>query len=332
MSDSRPLSAEGLSEAKTHTRASCASCTIGCEHRFGSGDQKQRVEYESLFALGPLCGIEDPDVVLEAARRCDAFGLDTVSTGGTLAFAMECVERGLLATGPRFGDGDSLLEHIDAIARREGLGDLLAEGSRVAARRIGGEAPGFAPHVKGLELPGYEPRALHTMALGFAVSTRGADHNRSAAYELDFSDEVDRLHGDENAARRALEPEDRAALFDSLILCKFLRGVFDDVYAESAELLGAVTGEEFSAEDLRAVARRVVDLRKFFNVREGWVPGDDTLPARILDEPIEGGPVAGVRLTRERLSTMICAYNEARGWSSEGYPSQATIKELLLDA
>ena len=281
--------------------------------------------------MGPLCGIEDREVVLEAAARCDAHGLDTVSTGGTLAFAMECVERGLLPEGPRFGDGASLLDGIDAIVGREGLGDLLAEGSRIAAGRIGGAAPAFAPHVKGLELPGYEPRALHTMALGFAVGTRGADHNRSGAYELDFSDEVDRLHGDAHSARRALEPEDRAALFDSLILCKFLRGIFDDVYTESAGLLSAVTGEAFRADELRALARRVVDLRKAFNVREGWVPSDDTLPDRFLEEPLATGPVAGARLTRERLREMVRSYNEARGWSPDGYPSVAATKELLLD-
>jgi aldehyde:ferredoxin oxidoreductase len=331
LADSKPLSAEGLAESRPHARASCASCNIGCEHRFGSGKGGGRLEYESLFALGPLCGVEDPEVVLEAARRCDTYGLDTVSTGGTLAFAMECVERGLLPAGPRFGDGASLLEHIDAIAQREGVGDLLAEGSRIAAGRIGGDAPTFAPHVKGMELPGYEPRALHTMALGFAVGTRGADHNRSGAYELDFSDEVDRLHGDARSGRRALEPEDRAALFDSLILCKFLRGVFDDVYTDSAGLLSAVTGESFTADELRSLARRVVDLRKAFNVREGWVPGDDTLPGRLLEEPLEVGPVAGARLTRGRLSEMVRSYNEARGWSPEGYPTAAATRGLLLD-
>src|SRR5437588_627235 len=114
-------------------------------------------------------------------------------------------------------------------------------GWRVAAA-LGGQAPDFAPHVKGLEIPGYEPRALQTMALGFAVGSRGADHNRSGAYEVDFSARADRLHGTPEAARLAVETEDRAALMDSLILCKFLRGVFDDLFAESADLLGRVTG------------------------------------------------------------------------------------------
>jgi len=313
------LAVEQLGNKHATERASCATCTIGCEHRFSYGGVSTRVEYESLFALGPLCGISDPAIVLEAAQRCDRAGLDTVSAGGTIAFAMECAERGLLAEAPRFGDGTGMLRLLDDIAHRRGLGDLLAEGSRRAARTIGGVACEFAPHVKGLELPGYEPRALQTMALGLAVSTRGADHNKSGAYELDFSDRVDRLRGDERAARMATQPEDRAALIDSLVLCKFLRGVFDDLEAESASLL-------------RAVARRVVDLRKAFNIREGWKPCDDVLPERILREPIPDGPVAGARLDSERLAAMVRAYNRERGWSDDGYPSPLAKGALLVDA
>src|SRR5262249_38587898 len=154
------------------------------------------LEYESLFALGPLCGVGDREAVLQAARRCDQLGLDTISTGASIAFAMECAERGLLdAPGLRFGAAERLLELVDAIGGRSGLGALLAEGPRRAAQVIGGDAADFAPHVKGLELPGYEPRALQTMALGFAVGSRGADHNRSGAYEVDFSARADRLRG-----------------------------------------------------------------------------------------------------------------------------------------
>ena len=125
-----------------------------------------------------------------------------------------------------------MLRAIDLIGRREGVGQLLAEGSRRAAEAIGHGSIAFAPQVKGLEIPGYEPRALQTMALGFAVGARGADHNRSGAYEVDFSDKVDRRHATLESVRHAIETEDRAALMDSLILCKFLRGVFADFYAE----------------------------------------------------------------------------------------------------
>ena len=130
----------------------------------------------------------------------------------------------------------------------------------------------------------------------------------------------------------ATQPEDRAALIDSLVLCKFLRGAFDDLETESAELLRAVTGIDFSGDELRAVARRVVDLRKAFNVREGWKPCDDVLPERILSEPIPDGPVAGARIGHERLAAMVRAYNRERGWSDDGYPSPAARGDLLVDA
>jgi len=306
---------------RPHERRACAQCTIGCEHRYaGAAGGTTRVEYESLFALGPLCGIDDSDAVLESIQRCDEYGLDTISTGGTLALAMECVERGWLAEGPRFGDARSLLDAIDDIAHRRGLGDRLAEGSRRFAASIGDGALAIAPHVKGLELPGYEPRALHAQALGFAVGTRGADHNRSGAYEVDFSAEADRTRGDARTARLAAEAEDRAVLLDSLILCKFLRGAFDDLWAESAEMLAAVTGWPVDADELRASARRIVTLRKRFNVREGWRPEHDTLPDRFFDEAVDEEGAAPAALGRDRLARMVRAYNLARGWSADGYP------------
>lgn len=327
------LSAEDLRPVRERARASCASCTIGCEHIYGFGEgASTRIEYESLFALGPLCGVSDPEAVLAASQRCDELGLDTISAGGTIAFAMECGERGLLRGVPRFGDAEGLMALLDDIAHRRGLGDLLAEGSRRAALRIGGGAIAFAPQVKGLEIPGYEPRALQTMALGFAVGTRGADHNRSGAYEIDFSDRADRLHGDEGSARLALETEDRAALIDSLILCKFLRGVFRDLYAEAAELLAAVTGWPVTPEELERLGRRVVTLRKAFNIREGWKPEDDTLPERFLSEALPDGASAGASLPRERLGAMIRSYNLARGWTEEGYVPEALMRELAIDA
>jgi aldehyde:ferredoxin oxidoreductase len=157
------------------------------------------------------------------------------------------------------------------------------------------------------------------MALGFAVGTRGADHNRSGAYEADFSPHADRLHGDERSAHRAIETEDRAALIDSLILCKFLRGIFADIWTESAALLAKVTGWDVTADELRAVARRVVTARKLFNIREGWTPAEDTLPQRFLTTALPEGTAPGATLREDQLRAMIAAYNAARGWSPEGF-------------
>ncbi|MCA9099354.1 MAG: hypothetical protein KDA36_13250, partial [Planctomycetaceae bacterium] len=247
------ISPEELNTARERTRTSCAACTIGCEHlyRLNDGRKSVRLEYENLFALGPLCGIDDPETVLQASRLCDEAGLDTISAGGTIAFAMECAEKGLLdAPWLRFGDRHALLHSLELIISGTDLGRLLANGSRAMALEIGQDTIRFAPQVKGLELPGYEPRGLQTMALGFAVGTRGADHNRSGAYEIDFSDAVDRRDVTPESVHLAVETEDKAALLDSLILCKFLRGVFDDFYEESASILRLVTGWDVTANEL----------------------------------------------------------------------------------
>lgn len=314
------ISPEELSVARDRTRSSCAACTIGCEHLYGlkNGKGSVRLEYENLFALGPLCGIDDSEAVLEACRKCDDLGLDTISAGGTIAFAMECVERGLLdEPWLQFGDGTALLRALDLIATGDGIGRLLAMGSRRMAHEIGHDSIDFAPQVKGLEIPGYDPRGLQTMALGFAVGSRGADHNRSGAYEVDFSEAVDRYNVEPESAHLAVETEDKAALMDSLILCKFLRGVFQDFFAESAEILRLVTGWDVTADELRQTARRIVTAKKRFNILAGWTPAEDTLPDRMLKQALPDD--ARAQLSAERLSALVRAYNQARGWSPEGW-------------
>ena len=330
------ISPEVMSQTVKRTRSSCAACTIGCEHIFhikgtttedGTDevpDQPVRMEYENLFALGPLCGIADANQVLKASQYCDEAGLDTISAGGTIAFAMECAERGLIDEPElRFGNGDALLSTLKLIAERNGIGDLLAEGSRLAAAKIGQGAESFAPHVKGLEIPGYEPRAMQTMALGYAVGTRGADHNRSGGYQVDFTDQVDRMNIADNAVDLAIQTEDEAALMDSLILCKFLRGVFADKFLAIAEMRRLVTGFESSVDDLRQTARRIVTAKKEFNVREGWTPSEDTLPSRFLTEELQDGSSSGATLSSARLTSLVHAYNQARGWSIDGWPAES---------
>jgi aldehyde:ferredoxin oxidoreductase len=307
------LSPQQLAATHGRTRASCVACTIGCEHIYGDGAGGVRVEYESLFALGSLCGVGDGAVVLRASKRCDELGIDTISAGGTIAFAMECVERGLLdQPWLVFGSGDALLRAIDLIGRREGIGQLLGEGSRRAAEAIGQGSVAFAPQVKGLEIPGYEPRALQTMALGFAVGARGADHNRSGAYEVDFSEQVDRRNATLESVRHAIDTEDRAALMDSLILCKFLRRVFTDFYGEAADMLHRVAGWDVTADELRETARRIVATKRQFNLLAGWTPQEDTLPERFLTAPLPNDPAAV--LSRERLQELVAEYHRQRGW------------------
>jgi aldehyde:ferredoxin oxidoreductase len=155
------------------------------------------------------------------------------------------------------------------------------------------------------------------MALGFAVGSRGADHNRSGAYEIDFSDAVDRRNVGPESVHLAIETEDKAALMDSLILCKFLRGVFTDFFAESAEILALVTGWDITAAELRGTAQRIVAARKRFNIEAGWTPTEDTLPQRLLQEAIPED--ARAQLSGDRLRSLIKAYNLARGWTADGW-------------
>jgi aldehyde:ferredoxin oxidoreductase len=201
---------------------------------------------------------------------------------------------------------------VELIGTREGVGDLLADGSRRAAHAIGHNSIAIAPQVKGLEIPGYEPRALQTMALGFAVGARGADHNRSGAYEVDFSDKVDRRHATLDSVRHAIETEDKAALMDSLILCKFLRGVFEDFYSEAATMLQLVAGWDVTADELRETAARIVRTKRQFNLLAGWTPEEDTLPDRFLNTPLPSDPSA--LLTRDRLGDLVTEYHRQRGW------------------
>ena len=337
----RGVSAEQFHESNFVKNAHCANCTIGCEKILVTSDDgkkaKGRMEYESAFALGPLVGIADGNTVIRASTLCDELGMDTISTGATIAWAMECFERGVLTdqdTGGidlRFGSGDKLLECIRLISEREGIGDLLADGSLRASRDIGQGTEAWAMQVKGLEMPGYEPRSLKTMALGLAVSTRGACHNRSSAYEADFSSRVNRLEVDDERGHITAEGEDYSAVLDSLIWCKFLRKAFDDLYEESAAIYEHITGWDMSAGELRLAGERINNLKKAFNIREGWTIDDDTLPQRVFDEALPTGVVKGVGLSRKDLDSMTQGYYRARGWDEDGTIPIEKLQELGLE-
>ena len=347
--DAEAVSGEALHQTRATRSAHCANCTIGCEkivtvgrkdkESKPGGEVSARLEYESLFALGPLVGVGDPDAVIRAVRRCDELGLDTISAGGVIAWAMETAERGLLPTpgvgnanrpagsALNFGDGTAVVNLLDDIANRRGfLGNLLADGSRLAAQRVGCGSEAWAMQVKGLEMPGYEPRSLKTLALGLATTPRGACHNRTSAYDADFSPEVDRLSVDDRRGQIAADSEDFAAALDSLIWCKFLRRAFGDFWEESAAVYRMVTGwDDFDAAELRRAAARIADLKKGYNQRWGWQRSDDTLPGRTLTEPLADGVAAGVGLTTNELDAMIANYYGARGWSADGRVDLATL-------
>lgn len=328
------LAQQDLSPARKLARNSCRSCTIGCEHVYAIGPSDKngvRMEYESLFALGPLCSVSDPEDVLKCASLCDEYGLDTISTGGTIAFLMDCVERGIISgkfdnnqSELKFGDGKAILRLIELITTPDDscLVQLLRLGSRKAAFAIGQDSIKFAAQVKGMELPGYHPSKLHAMALGLAVGTRGADHNRSGAYEFDFKHHSNQA---EAIAEGVIETENKSAIMDSAILCKFIRGVFSDYYSDIAGLLNAVTGFGFNAIELEEAGARIVGIRKAFNQREGWSMLEDTLPESLMSrnskesESLEFEKSGDNVMSVEKLNSMIQLYYKKRGWTEQGF-------------
>ena len=322
------LSVENLDLRRS--RESASDMSREWEHVYSArgGRTKSRLEYESLFAFGPLCGISDPDVVIRAAGLCDQLGIDTISAGGTIAWAMESFERGILTPADtngldlRFGQGPELLAVIEQIGRKEGVGELLWEGSRMASALTGNGSEAWAMHVKGLEMPGYHPGRLPHLALALAVSPRGACHNKASAYDFDLSDDAAQRADASEIGRAVAKAEDFAAILDSLVLSKFVRRALDDFYPEAAHVYHLATGHDIGADGLRKAGERINLVRKAFNVREGWKRDDDTLPHRVF----EGGAV-----TESGLAETVAGYYGARGWGEEGVPPRESVRGLGLN-
>jgi len=337
-----PITAEQTELTHKLGSAHCASCTIGCEKIFASTTKsgsiiKSRLEYETAYALGPLIGINNPDTLIQSSNLCDQLGLDTISTGATIAWAMESYERGVFSLSDtdglelNFGNEEVVPNLIRMIAAQKGIGNLLSQGSKRSSQKIGKASESWAMHVKGLEMPGYDPRKLKTMALGLAVSTRGACHNRSSAYEADFSSfsNDDSTNIDKGLITK--KGEDYSAVMDSLIWCKFVRKAFDDFYDESANIYSLITGFDCSSKHLEESGERINNLKKLFNIREGWQNFHDTLPSRIFESSNTNESNQNNNLTREELNTMISSYYKARGWTKTGTIPKSKIQELSLD-
>jgi aldehyde:ferredoxin oxidoreductase len=340
----------------------CYACPIRCGRvtEVESGPHAGALEgpeYETLNALGPMCGIDDPEVILHANRLCNDLGLDTISAGTVIAFAMECRQRGLLQDGKSslvWGDADSVLGLLHRIAHRQGLGDLLAEGVRHAAETIGGDAPRYAMHVKGMELPRQEPRIAKGFGLGHVTSNRGADH----LYALPTID----LAGSLEAAQRLFPPEivpqlmdaddetykpdlvvfseQYCAISDAVGVCKFTT---TETYAlfpqDLAAGLSALWSREIAVDELLAAGERIVNLERLYNARLGLSRADDRLPTRFLEERLpvhtfdDGEPSAEpVHVGRLRdLEAMLDRYYRIRGWDKNGVPIPETLRRLGLE-
>jgi len=318
---------------------SCFACPIGCSRdtktlRGGTEFITEGPDYETIYAFGSNCEIKDPGVIIAADRLCDDYGMDTISCGVTVGFAMECFEKGLIGkeeTGGielRFGNGDALLEVIPLIAKKEGIGELLSEGVKRVSEKVEG-SKGFAIHVKGLELPGYDPRGMKGQGLTYAVADRGGCHVRSNTMRtelLGLPEPVDR-YAYKNKAEMVRNLQLRFATFDCIIACLFAS--FAITPEDYANAISAETGWFLTQEELRTVAERAWNLSRLFNVREGFTRAHDTLPERLFAEASTAGPSKGQKVDKDAFQKMLDEYYDFVGWDkSTGIPTEIKLEEL----
>jgi len=338
------VSGEYLNERYIKKIIGCATCGMRCDHIgvVPEGPYKgatARVEFECLWALGPNCGVDRLDAIIEAIYQCDYYGMDGISAGGIVGFAMDCYENGIITKKDtdgldlRFGNAEALVETVKRMGSRRGwLGDVLAEGTMRAAEKIGKGAVKYANHIKGLELPGYDLRTLKTAALGFSVSFRGACHLRSGAYSPDVKGKVDRYKIEKGRGKLVMEGEDVYNVVDSLILCKFSRGVFYEGIDEMAKYYTLATGIKMTPEELMKAGERINNLARVLNIREGKGTREhDTLPWKIMNVPVpDEGAFKGVYVNQKEFDIGLDDYYEVRGWTKEGIPTVEKLKELGL--
>ena len=334
------VSGEVLNEKYVAKVIGCSSCAMRCEHTvvIADGPYKNtmtRMEYESLWALGPFCGVDSLEAIIKAMDLCNYYGVDSISAGVIVGFAMDCYENGILSQAEmdgidaRFGNADALVKLVEKIGKREGIGEILADGVKFAAEKIGKGSEKLACHIKGVEVTGYDLRCLKTAALGFAVSFRGADHNRHGAYAFDVKGKVNRLIAEKGRGKLVKDMEDTYNLIDSFIVCKFSRGTYYKELDDMTKLYSLVTGYEMTPQLLKLAGERIQNVAKLFNVREGLSRKDDNLPWKVMHEPIpDEGPSKGVLVTQAELDLLLDDYYEARGWTKEGVPTKEKLTEL----
>ncbi|MFW9830608.1 MAG: aldehyde ferredoxin oxidoreductase family protein [Candidatus Thorarchaeota archaeon] len=338
------------------SREACFGCALQCKYtsQVKSGPYKVMTggpEYETIMAFGSNCLNSNVESILYANQLCNRYGIDTISTGCTIAFLFEAAEHGIITSKEAdgldlsWGNAETIIALIEKIAHREGIGNLLAEGSMRAAQKIGKGAERFAIHVKGLEASGQDPRPQQSVGLTYATNVRGADHLRSLSCyeELGFPDVAIERFGEEHATdvmdlhsttfkgHLIKDQEDLYVLVDSVILCKY-GTMWPPVYYFDiiAEMLHPLTGfKEFSdVKQLRLVAERISNLRRCFNVREGVTREREQLHPRFTEEPIPEGPAKGQVCN---LDPMLDEYYSVRNWTQDGLPTRSELRRLGLD-
>ena len=346
------VNAQGITDTVFNEGVRCFACPVACgrgtEIKEGKwqGKRGEGPEYETTNTLGALCGVSDINAITMANYLCNEYGLDTISTGGTIAFAMECYQKGLLTqeqTGGleiEFGNPDLVIDLVEKIARREGIGDLLAEGTQVMAERIGQGADHFAMHVKGLELPAYDPRAAKICGLGYVTANRGGDHITSYIEGPTFVDVPcllvedssikDPFTADPGEAKVVVDLENALTVLDSIGACKFMALIL--TAQDLVDLITSATGWDIDVAEYRKSGERIYNLSRAFNVREGVTRENDILPARLTEDPLPVGAAAGMVIESESLERMKDAYYDFRGWDkTTGTPTPEKLIDLGLE-
>jgi len=320
------ISGEELTDKYLVKNSSCWACPIGCtrisrtEKVEGEGP-----EFESTWAFGAQCGIDDLPAIIEVNALCNDLGLDTISAGSTIACAMELSEKGYMDSDLRFGRADLLFPTVEAMAYRQDVGADLADGSLRLATKYG--HPELSMSAKGLEMPAYDPRGMQGQGLLYATSNRGGCHMRGNMVGLEvlgLPKMIDRFQVQGKSSFVILHQNSNAAI-DSLVLCKFTNmGVADEYFAR---VLSAVTGIKYATGEMIKVGERVWNLEKLYNLREGFTRKDDTLPPRLLTEAPADGPSQGWVV---QLEPMLKEYYRGRGWDENGVPKKQKLEELGL--
>lgn len=352
------ISGQTMTNTILKRKGTCSQCPIACKREVEVSEGPYAPvdpgyggpEYESVASLGSLLLISDLNAISKENQLCNAYGLDTISTGVIIAWLMECYERGIISKDDidgievTWGNIDAALKLIEKIAKRDGVGDILAEGIKRAAGKIGRGSKRYAMEVKGLEVPMHEPRAKKGVGLSYATSIRGACHmqafhdtdveQENVAPEIGISKALDRHDTSRDKVDMVKRSQDWVAVTNSLLLCtspgwvgfNYTRPTF------LTEALNAITGWNFKVDDLMIIGERINNLCRCFDAREGTSRKDDYLPPRFIEEPLPDGPSKGQRISREELEDMLNNYYELRGWDKKtGNPTKEKLEELDLE-
>jgi len=311
------INAAAMAEKLNSKPHACRDCFLGCgkNGEVGQGRHKglklEGPEYETIYAFGGLCMIEEIEEIAYLNRLCDSLGVDTISSGNIAAFAIEASRQGKINEKLEYGSADDVSNLIHKIVQRQGVGGILAEGIKPAAEEL--DMQDDAVHVKGMEPAGYDPRVLKGMGLAYAVCERGACHLRTTFYKAELSGMIDPEAIDDKV-ELFIDFEDRCTLFDSFILCRFFRDLYP--WEELSKLLFLTTGLSYDQTKLASSAAKIKDNTRRFNLQEGLTSADDTLPPKFFDHKLEDDK----GITKDELQKLVADYYKIRGWDAKGIP------------